>query len=116
MILNKEQILQSQDLPKELVNVPEWGGEVYVRALTGTERDAFETSIVGGNASSKDLSNIRARLAALTLCDEEGKALFSLKEAVDLGQKSAKALDRVFSVAQRLNGIGAGDVDELAKN
>ena len=28
------------------VEVPEWGGCIYVRTLTGTERDAFESSVV----------------------------------------------------------------------
>ena len=33
-----------------------------------------------------------------------------------LGRKSAKALERVFDVAQRLNGMGADDIKEMAKN
>ena len=33
-----------------------------------------------------------------------------------MGKKGAKALDRVFSVAQKINGISDGDVEELAKN
>jgi len=45
MTLNKEQILRADDLKTEEVDVPEWGGSVRVRVLTGTERDAFESSI-----------------------------------------------------------------------
>ena len=44
-MLNREAILSSVDLPKELVSVPEWGGDLYVRTLNGTERDAFEASM-----------------------------------------------------------------------
>ena len=36
-LLSKEQILKSDDLKSEIVAVPEWGGDVKVRVMTGTE-------------------------------------------------------------------------------
>lgn len=126
VILSKEAILAANDLEKELVEVPEWGGAVYVRALTGTERDAFEASLVNervvrrGRKSETtretNLRNLRARLCALTMCDEEGNRLFGDSEVHELGKKSASALNRVFEVAQRLSGLSEGDVEELAGN
>jgi hypothetical protein len=117
-ILTRDAILQAQDLPRELVDVPEWGGSVYVRALTGAERDAFETSIVEqrGKSTKMNLKNIRAKLVALTVVDEEGNRIFSDSDASALGKKSAAALDRVFEVAQRLSGLRPEDVEELSKN
>ena len=41
--------------------------------------------------------------------------LFDDGEIAALGRKSARALDRVFSVAQRLNGIGVDQVDVAKK-
>ena len=101
-MLTREQILQSDDLPRETVQVPEWGGEVQVRTMTGTDRDAFEASLIGKEGR---LENVRARLVSLTLCDETGSRLFSDGDISALGGKSAKALDRVFAglVAQ---GVG----------
>jgi hypothetical protein len=117
-ILTRDAILQAQDLPRELVDVPEWGGSVYVRALTGAERDAFETSIVEqrGKSTKMNLKNIRAKLVALTVVDEEGNRIFSDSDASALGKKSAAALDKVFEVAQRLSGLRPEDVEELSKN
>ena len=40
-ILSKDAILAADDLPRETVHVPEWGGDVYVRTMSGTDRDAF---------------------------------------------------------------------------
>jgi hypothetical protein len=40
-ILNREAILGAVDLKKELVKVPEWGGEVYISMMTGEARDAW---------------------------------------------------------------------------
>ncbi len=110
--LTKELILAADDLPRERVNVAQWGGDVFVRTMTGTDRDAFEASLIG---SDSRLENVRARLVALTLCDESGTRLFDDGEIAALGRKSARALDRVFSVAQRLNGIGTAEVDAAKK-
>lgn len=118
MLLTRDAILAADDLSFEDVPVPEWGGTVRVRTLSGTERDAFEASIVEqrGKKSSVDMRNIRAKLAARTIVDEDGKRLFSERDVELLGAKSASALQRVFEVAQRLNGLSDGDVEELVKN
>lgn len=118
VFLNREAILAAEDLPRELVEVPEWGGAVYVRALTGAERDQFEASIVEqrGRDVRMNMRNIRAKLVALTVVDEDGQRIFTDDDVAALGGKSAAALDRLFAVAQRLSGLSKEDVEELAKN
>jgi len=117
-LLTRDEILQAQDLPTEQVHVPEWGGDVLVRALTGAERDRFEQSIVEqrGKNTRMNLQNIRAKLVALTVVDEQGNRIFKDEDVKWLGNKSAAALDRIFEVAQRLSGLRDEDVEELAKN
>jgi hypothetical protein len=117
-ILTHDQILQANDIVTETVSVPEWGGEVLVRGLSGSERDAFEDATLEqvGKSRKVNLANVRARLCALSIVDENGKRMFSDGEVRALGRKSAAALDRVFSVAQRLSGLTDEDVEELAKN
>ena len=115
MSLTKEQILNSQDLTKEKIEVPEWGGVIFVRTMTGAERDSFEQGIVNDDRTA-NLSNIRAKLCALTVVDEEGKRIFTDDDVKGIGEKSSLVLDRVFQVAQKLNGISSADVEDLAKN
>jgi hypothetical protein len=116
--LTKAAILGQPDLGREFVEVPEWEGGVWIRGLTGTERDAFEASLFAekGGARSANLANLRARLVVLTAVDANGVRLFADGDAEALGEKSAKALDRLFTIAQRLNGLTDGDVEALAKN
>jgi hypothetical protein len=116
--LSKTQILAATDLKTEPVQVPEWGGSVIVRTMTAAERDTFEGGLVKGDGKNKktDFTNFRAKLVALTVVDEAGERLFADEEAAQLGKKSAAAMQRVFEVAQRLNGLTQADVDELAKN
>ncbi len=121
-VLSREQILKADDLKRELVAVPDWGGEVYVRALCGTERDAFEASLVvmkgtGKNRKAeRDTKDFTAKLCALTICDEAGKRLFGPADVVALGRKSSANLALVVEVAMRLNGLTDEGVEEAEKN
>ena len=114
-ILTKDEILQADDIRKEKVEVPEWGGTVWVKTMSGTERDRFEASIISAKGE-RNLVNLRAKIVAMSVIDESGKRLFTFEDALELGKKSARALDRVFSVAQRLSGFTPQDVEELTKN
>lgn len=117
MTLSKDQILAADDLTVWDVDVPEWGGTVRVRSLTGTERDAYEASIVQvqGNTRKLRMENARAKLVALCLVDDQGERLFSDKEAAALGAKSGKVLDRLFDVAAALSGLSTEAVEELTE-
>jgi len=113
-ILTKDQILQAEDIKTEEVDVPEWGGKVLVKTLSGKERDQLEASVIT-KPGERNLDNLRAKIVALSVVDPTGKRLFTFVDAMGLGNKSARALDRVFSVAQRLSGFTPEDVKELAK-
>lgn len=118
--LSAEQILDADDLEYEDVPVPEWNGTVRVREMPGTERDKFESQFVGKDGASiraEGLDGFRARLAAATIVDADGKVLFrSAAETKRLGEKSAKALQRVCDVATRLSAMSEDDVKELTGN
>ncbi len=109
--LTRESILGAADLPQREVDVPEWGGSVLIRAMTGGERDRFEAAW-----KQDPSSDIRARLAQATLCDETGSLIFGSQDIPSLSAKSSKALDRIFAAATVHNGITDKDVEELRKN
>lgn len=109
--LDRSSILSAPDLPTIPLEIPEWGGTVVLKALTGEQRDRFEVFVAGNNRA-----NIRARLAALSLVDESGKPLFSEADIVALGQKNAKALDRIWDAASSLNKLTENDIEGLEKN
>ena len=116
MILTKDAILKADDLKKELVSVPEWGGDVYVRGMSGVDRDRFEILLLQTSKDKKfTTENFRAKLASMSICDERGKLLFTEKDVLELANKSASALQRIFVVAQRLSGMGQTNIEELAE-
>lgn len=117
-LLNKSQILAADDLVTEDIEVPEWGGTVRIKTLTGEQRDEFESSQVEINKKGQpkqNMANLRARLVSLVVVDDEGKEMFSKYDIPDLGRKSAKALDRVFEKASEMNGFSEEDIAELAE-
>ena len=118
MLLGKEAILAADDIRSERVEIPEWGGEVMVRGLTGAQRDAWESSMSRrvGKQMVPDMRNFRARLVVLCVVDETGELVFHGGDIDALAGKSGSALDKIYGVAARLSGISEDDAEELAKN
>ena len=118
--LGKEAILAAKDLKTEDVEVPEWGGWVKVGTMTGSQRDLFEKNMFIENedgSQERNMHNFRATLCCMTIRNEQGKQMFKDKVDIEnLGEKSGSALQRVFMVALRLNGMSKQDVDDLTKN
>lgn len=114
-MLSREQILAADDRRRDLVEVPEWGGSVYVTVMSGTARDDWEAWLVGQRKDGT-ISNARAHLVVATVVDETGARLFSLEDVVALGQKSSTALDRLVAVARRLNKLGDQAIEDAEKN
>lgn len=114
----RDQILAADDVTVEEVKVPEWGMAVRVRGITAADRDRLEAATVEqrGKDTKLNLQNIRARLVAYSVVDEQGARVFSEEDIALLGQKSATAVNRVFEVASRLSGLGQQDLDQLTGN
>ena len=117
-LLSKAAILAARDIVIERCEVPEWDGHVFVKTLSARVKEEWEQERlrVKGSDTEVNLINVRASLAAATMCDAEGQLLFGMEDIVALNEKSVKALDRVFETAVKLNRISAQDVDDLTKN
>jgi hypothetical protein len=114
-LLSKDQILGADDHHYEVVAVPEWGGEVRMRSLTGTERDAYEDSLTQqvGNKQIVNAKNARAKLVAMSAVTEDGRPMFDKADVIKLGSKNSAALQRLFDAACRLSGFSEEDMKEL---
>lgn len=114
--LNADQILQAEDRRYEEVLTPEWGGKVRIRSLTGQEFEDWQDSLKRDKKGKITTESIRASLAAEVMVNEEGERLFAgTRMVVQLGKKSSAALQRIFTAAQRMNGLNDEDVEELAE-
>lgn len=120
MNITKEQLLAFKGNGPTAVDVPELGdgAKLYLRVMSGTERDAFEAESYRVNGKNVELNrqNFRARLLVRCLSDDQGKRMLADNDATALGQLPADLIDRLATIASRVNGMSAKDVEELAKN
>lgn len=124
--LDRTAILAAQDLGSELIDVPEWKGSVRIRVMTAREKAEIqrllfteEMVIVDGKPELRrkpnQAVNIRTVLVGFTLINEDGTRMFMDEEVDLLASKSAAVIERLFTEAQRVNGM-AEDAVEKAKN
>jgi hypothetical protein len=115
MALTKDQILQADDRPTQTVNVPEWGGEVIIKTMTGAERSRYDAGNrrLQDDSYVVDLENLPAKLLSRCLIGDDGEPLFTVAE---LNQRSAKVLTRLFEVATKMNGLSPDSADEAGKD
>jgi hypothetical protein len=109
--LSKDDILSSKDIQIEIVDVPEWGGQLYVRVLSGWQRSKFLKLIAGGKDMPVDWIE---RLVIACACDADGKALFDEKDLKELQDKNSMAIQRVFDAASKLNGFSDDGRETIA--
>lgn len=120
MLLSREDIFKSQDRTYQEVHVPEWGGAVRMQSLTAKELEEYQKSNRGkvdrqGNAAIL-WEGSAARLVVRCAVDKEGQRIFGADDALELGRKSAAAVNRLFKVACTMNGITQEEQDEIIKN
>jgi hypothetical protein len=111
MALSKAAILAAKDTKLSApIPVPEWGGDVFCKTLSGTERDAFEESY-----SENKMRAFRCRFLVLTLSDDKGERLFTDSETTDLGKKSSVVINRLFDAAWKHNAFTTEAVEALGE-
>lgn len=117
-ILTKETkvaILGANHLKTESVDVPEWGDgvSVLVSEMSGLARDAFYAKREAGKVP---ISESQANLLLATVVDESGAQVLDESDIANLRAQGTAVIDRIVSVAVRLNGMQPEAVEDAAKN
>lgn len=113
--LTVDQILDADDLPAEDMDIPEWGGKIKVRGLTGTERDRMEF-VLAEARKNPETANIRAQLVGRCIVKSDGSRMFDDKKIAALGEKSGAVIDRIFDKVRELSGTKDGQVEDAAED
>jgi len=112
----RDLILTSQDIPSEIVDVPEWGVKIEVRGMTGASRTRIMDLAVG-NEGSVNLQFVYPEIVIATAYDSEtGEQIFEPNDKDTLLAKSAIAIDRIASVGMRLSGFTQESADAAGKD
>jgi uncharacterized Rossmann fold enzyme len=111
----RSRIFGIDDIPVEMVDVPEWGVTIEVRGMTGGDRAAIMQEI--GESGSVDFTTFYPDVVIKTAYDPStGVRIFSEGDRAAILTKAGLVVDRIASVGLRLSGMG-GDkaVDEAGK-
>lgn len=110
-VLSAKDIQEVKDLKVELLDLPEWGGAVHVRELTG--RTLFEFQMLLPAEGEQVNPDALGKVAAMVLSDEDGKALFPMSSAPILGEKKFSALLKILEKALEVQGLTDDEENEI---
>lgn len=117
MALSKEAIFAAKDTEVHEIEVPEWGGTILLRSMTGAQRNNYEHwAHQQSKADSPDYRGIRERLISCCAVDESGSPLFTEEDIAALAAKNSEVIDRLHEQCQKLCGMDADAVEDAAKN
>lgn len=108
--LTRDAILAADDLKRELVTVPEWGGDVYVLEMSGAVRDAWEMAVVANRHIARAITVVHS------VVDENNVRIFKEEDAEELSKKSGRALTRIANVARRISKLSEREVEDVKGN
>lgn len=120
MTLNRETFLAPLTVKRELVELPEMGdgASVWVYGLTAREKNELEASMMNSawtGINRKKATQQKERTLVRCLRNEDGSRLLQPDDYAALGEWPAQIIERLYAVANRLNG-GTAVNETAAKN
>ncbi len=103
----RDRILQSSDLRRERIEVPEWNALLWITMLGLADRLEYERWVA---AQPENSDEVVVRLLILTVTDETGALVFTEADVKQLLLKNPDVLLRLGRVAARVNRIGEQEV------
>lgn len=111
-MLTVNDILTANDITEEVVEVPEWGGAVRVRAFTKAKQQQLRVMATDPRTGELDSEKLELQLFIHGVIDPE----FQPIQATELRSKSAGAVDRVLKRIMAISGLSQESVREATKS
>ena len=111
------------DLPSELVPIPEWGCEIEVRGMDGHGRSEWLARILEAQenedieARQRDVARLECEAMVVACFDpEDGSRAFTEDDIPMLMAKAGKVIARLSRKASQLSGLDEGAEERLGKD
>lgn len=112
----RERILESSDVPEEIVHVPEWGEDLLVVGMNGADRSKLLKRVTDQKSGEVDIESLYPLLIQNCARDPETrKRIFGQEDLPLINTKAASALERVGKVAMNLSGMREEKNESLGK-
>ena len=103
-------IVGAQDMPLIEFEVPQWGGVIFLRKLSGKERMDLVTQ------TSEEDDKGMVKFLARYIFDEHGNRMFTDDKLELLNAKASDVLDDIAQKVSTLNGLSKAAEDDIEKN
>jgi hypothetical protein len=118
-MLSKEQQGElAKKFKRETVQIPEMGGELFVREVDG-ERDSklfIRDWLPQGNDLVRNRDGYEVRWIAASICDEDGAFLYTEADEKIIAAWPKTILDRIWTAVKKVNETEANAVVVAAGN
>lgn len=116
--ISREQFLSQKALRTRDIEIPEWGGLVRVKALSGAERDLIEQKQFDqkGKSPRVNVAGFRARLVVFGVVDPDGKRIFTEADIPAINEMDGGVIDRIATAVSELSGYTPAEVERLEGN
>lgn len=104
MGLTRQQILAARkDRKPTRLEVPEWGGDVFIRVLSVEDQLQWE---------DMPQREVVMRCLVIALVDEDGRRIFEDGDETELAREEFPVIMRVFSEVAKVNGLTSKELDD----
>lgn len=113
----RDKILAAQDIPAEVVTIPEWGVDVLVRGMSAGDRITLMQNAFDQTTQQVNMSIVYPDVVVACAFDPASdEAIFSNDDKAAILAKSSAAVERLANVGLRLSGIGKDEQDAAGKD
>lgn len=114
--LTIDAILAADDLGKEIMDMPEWGGKVLVYGISGAARDFLADRYVNNvEETTSTGANFQRAMVAYGLLGPSADRDEVTRVAEGLAMKAPGSVGRIFQKVMELSGIGPNRIEEVTK-
>ncbi len=113
----RDKILAAQDIPSEVVTIPEWGVDVLVRGMSAGDRITLMQNAFDQTTQQVNMSIVYPDVVvACTYDPSSDEAIFTDEDKAAILAKSSAAVERLANVGLRLSGLGKDEQDAAGKD
>ena len=111
--LSREAILAAEAIKPIRIEVPEWGGYVFITRVSAADWMGIQDSLINEERSNAIWTG---KVLSLSIVDENGNRLFTENDIPSLMSKSLSAVNRLFRAADSINDFTGKGLKEAEKN
>lgn len=112
----RDKIFAAQDIPSEVVTIPEWGVDVLVRGMSAGDRITLMQNAFDQTTQQVNMSIVYPDVVvACTYDPTSEEPVFTADDKTAILAKSSAAVERLANVGLRLSGIGQEEQDAAGK-